>query len=134
MEELRQGKSKRNTGAKCIKDRPQGASDTGAVTSGDGTSSPFVVGSAGSSASSGSERQGPVRQLRGLPKAGIGAHAPHQQRLFPSAPRDMVVRNHSGFQMISESPPSDSVGFFFGSTPPDIGRSVFLEVLSISCI
>ncbi|KAL3850200.1 hypothetical protein ACJIZ3_012082 [Penstemon smallii] len=42
----------------------------------------------------------------------------HKQRLFPgSFKAHGSGRNSLG--IVSESPPSDSVGFFFGSTPPD---------------
>lgn len=42
----------------------------------------------------------------------------HKQRLFPANSRPHgSPRNSVG--LISESPPSDAVGFFFGSTPPD---------------
>ncbi|XP_004241387.1 la-related protein 1A isoform X1 [Solanum lycopersicum] len=45
-------------------------------------------------------------------------HPIHKQRLFSGNYRNHgVSRNSVG--AISESPPSDSVGFFFGSTPPD---------------
>ncbi|MCD7472921.1 La- protein 1A, partial [Datura stramonium] len=45
-------------------------------------------------------------------------HPIHKQRLFSGNFRNHgVSRNTVG--TISESPPSDSVGFFFGSTPPD---------------
>ncbi|CAN4100698.1 unnamed protein product [Withania somnifera] len=45
-------------------------------------------------------------------------HPIHNQRLFSGNYRNHgVSRNAVG--TISESPPSDSVGFFFGSTPPD---------------
>lgn len=45
-------------------------------------------------------------------------HPIHKQRLFSGNYRNHgVSRNSVG--TISESPPSDSVGFFFGSTPPD---------------
>lgn len=45
-------------------------------------------------------------------------HSIHKQRLFPgNFKAHGSSRNSLG--IISESPPSDSVGFFFGSTPPD---------------
>lgn len=45
-------------------------------------------------------------------------HPIHKQRLFSGNYRNHgVSRNTVG--TMSESPPSDSVGFFFGSTPPD---------------
>ncbi|KAF8395627.1 hypothetical protein HHK36_019577 [Tetracentron sinense] len=43
----------------------------------------------------------------------------YKQRLFPSTFRNHGnVRNRHGI-IIAESPPSNSVGFFFGSTPPE---------------
>ncbi|CAL9135023.1 unnamed protein product [Musa textilis] len=54
------------------------------------------------------------RQNKGIGKT----HALHKQRLFPSNFRNYGNRrNRHG--MVSESPPSNSVGFFFGSTPPE---------------
>ncbi|CAL9046197.1 unnamed protein product [Musa banksii] len=46
------------------------------------------------------------------------SHSLRKQRLFPSNFRNYGSgRNHHG--IVSESPPSNSVGFFFGSTPPE---------------
>lgn len=60
--------------------------------------------------SSGSRR----RQSKGYSKQ----NSIYKQRLFTGN-----LRNHgthrSGLGVVSESPPCDSVGFFFGSTPPD---------------
>ncbi|XP_009416371.2 la-related protein 1A-like isoform X1 [Musa acuminata AAA Group] len=54
------------------------------------------------------------RQNKGTGKT----HALHKPRLFPSNFRNYGSgRNRHG--MVSESPPSNSVGFFFGSTPPE---------------
>ncbi|CAH9115417.1 unnamed protein product [Cuscuta epithymum] len=54
------------------------------------------------------------RQTKGFSKQ----HSVYKQRLFTGN-----VKSHrtswSGPGLISESPPCDSVGFFFGSTPPD---------------
>ncbi|XP_015873343.2 la-related protein 1A [Ziziphus jujuba] len=43
-------------------------------------------------------------------------HSSHKQRFFSSNFRNDGTARNSG---ISESPPSNSVGFFFGSTPPE---------------
>ncbi|KAG0623674.1 hypothetical protein M758_3G192900 [Ceratodon purpureus] len=59
----------------------------------------------GSSAGS----DGPLRPPRGQIRTSRGGF---QQRLFPSNPRD----GHRT-RLTAESPPSDSVGFFFGTTP-----------------
>ncbi|KAF3658858.1 la-related protein 1A [Capsicum chacoense] len=45
-------------------------------------------------------------------------HPIHKQRLFSGNYRNHGVSRNTG-GTISESPPCDSVGFFFGSTPPD---------------
>lgn len=86
-----------------------------------------VVGSFGSSvgsAGSGSESHGSVRPPRAYHKLGASMHSNQNQRLFASAPGDVARRNRQNLSSISaESPPSDSVGFFFGSTPPDNYRS-----------
>ncbi|KAJ3676590.1 hypothetical protein LUZ60_004002 [Juncus effusus] len=50
----------------------------------------------------------------------------HKQRLFPSNFRPKNINNNNNnnnnnmrYEVVSGSPPSKSVGFFFGSTPPD---------------
>eukprot|EP00249_Psilotum_nudum_P024847 c29308_g1_i1 orf=1-1221(-) len=48
---------------------------------------------------------------------GRGAHMIHQQRLFPGWLHDANLRGHHG--IAAGSPPSDSVGFLFGSTSPE---------------
>lgn len=54
------------------------------------------------------------KQTKGFSKQ----HSSHKQRFFWSNYRNHgTSRNTLG--VISESPPSNSVGFFFGSTPPD---------------
>ncbi|WOL16363.1 la-related protein 1A isoform X2 [Canna indica] len=66
------------------------------------------------------------RQQKGNSKT----HAVHRQRLFPSN-----LRNYSSGRnrhvIVSESPPSNSVGFFFGSTPPE-NSSLMSSKLSCS--
>ncbi|MQL97058.1 hypothetical protein Taro_029747 [Colocasia esculenta] len=63
------------------------------------------------------------RQVKGANKL-----QSHKQRLFPSNFRlHGNGRNRQG--IISESPPSNSVGFFFGSTPPD-GHGALASKLS----
>ncbi|KAL3518809.1 hypothetical protein ACH5RR_021398 [Cinchona calisaya] len=54
------------------------------------------------------------KQNNGFPKQ----QSSFKQRLFPSTFRNHGTRRNS-LGIISESPPSESVGFFFGSTPPD---------------
>lgn len=67
---------------------------------------------------SSSESPGSSSSRRKQNKGFLKQHSNSKQRLFPS-----TFRNHgtgrSSFGIISESPPSESVGFFFGSTPPD---------------
>ncbi|CAK9883186.1 unnamed protein product [Sphagnum jensenii] len=48
-------------------------------------------------------------------------HSTQHQRLFPSDSRDPGQRS----RLSAESPPGDSVGFFYGLTPPDDQRFVF---------
>ncbi|KAJ8503867.1 hypothetical protein OPV22_004753 [Ensete ventricosum] len=56
-------------------------------------------------------------------------HSLHKQRLFPSNFRNYGSgRNHHG--IVSDSPPGISVGFFFGSTPPE---STILMSPNLSC-
>jgi la-related protein 1 len=59
------------------------------------------------------------KQNKGFPKQ----QSSHTQRFFSSN-----FRNHgtgrNNFGIISESPPSNSVGFFFSSTPPENHGSV----------
>lgn len=62
-----------------------------------------VLGSSAGSAGS----DGPLRPPRGSIRTSRGGF---QQRLFPSNPRERS-------RLTAESPPSDSVGFFFGTTP-----------------
>lgn len=60
------------------------------------------------------------RQNKGTNKS----HPSHRQRFFHSNFRNQGnSRNHHG--VVSESPPSNSVGFFFGSTPPENFRWLF---------
>nr|GMD71416.1 la-related protein 1A [Ipomoea batatas] len=54
------------------------------------------------------------KQIKGFSKQ----YSVHKQRLFIGNSRNHGT-NRSSLGIISESPPCDSVGFFFGSTPPD---------------
>ncbi|XP_043723062.1 la-related protein 1A-like isoform X1 [Telopea speciosissima] len=66
----------------------------------------------------GSEEPGPANSRRRQNKGINKQQSSHKQRLFPSNFRNHGnARNRHG--IISESPPSNSVGFFFGSTPPE---------------
>ncbi|KAL4203233.1 hypothetical protein AMTRI_Chr01g102990 [Amborella trichopoda] len=47
------------------------------------------------------------------------SHTLHNQRLFPSNLRNQNIGRNNRQGIISESPPSTSIGFFFGSTPPE---------------
>ncbi|GFP94235.1 la-related protein 1a [Phtheirospermum japonicum] len=72
------------------------------------------------SAGGGSSYEGPghFNSRRKHNKGSSKPHTIYKQRLFPGN-----FRNHASGQnsigVVSESPPSDAVGFFFGSTPPD---------------
>jgi la-related protein 1 len=62
--------------------------------------------------STGTDGQGALRPRRSQQKF---FHFPQHQRLFPSESRDASQRT----RLSAESPPGDSVGFFYGLTPPD---------------
>ncbi|URE12736.1 la domain containing protein [Musa troglodytarum] len=65
-----------------------------------------------------SEEAGQANSRRRQNKGTSKPHTSHKRRLFPSNFRNYGSgRNHHG--IVSESPPSNSVGFFFGSTPPE---------------
>lgn len=71
-----------------------------------------------STGGSSSEGHGNSNSRRKQNKGSSKQHSIHKQRLFPgNFKAHGSSRNSHG--IISESPPSDSVGFFFGSTPPD---------------
>lgn len=71
-----------------------------------------------SSGGKNTEGHGSSNSRRKQNKGFAKPHPIHKQRLFSGNYRNHgVSRNTVG--TISESPPSDSVGFFFGSTPPD---------------
>ncbi|KAJ6846010.1 la-related protein 1A isoform X1 [Iris pallida] len=79
--------------------------------------------------SNGSEEAGNAYNRRRQNK-GNKSHSSHNQRLFPSNFRGHGSgRNRHG--IVSESPPSNSVGFYFGSTPPE-GYGLTLSKLSVS--
>ncbi|CAL9231086.1 unnamed protein product [Arabidopsis halleri] len=64
-----------------------------------------------SAANEGGEEHGTITSRRKQNKGTHKHHTAHARRFFSSN-----IRNHGN---ISESPPSSSIGFFFGSTPPD---------------
>ena len=71
-----------------------------------------------SAGSSGCERLENANTQRKKNKGFSNLQSIHKQRLFSNNFRNHgTSRNSLG--AISESPPSSSVGFFFGSTPPD---------------
>ncbi|KAL3696037.1 hypothetical protein R1sor_010113 [Riccia sorocarpa] len=118
-QELRRSKPKRTLTSSVSRKR---ATSDGTASSGtETTPTPRShVGSHGSSAGSGSEGPSMVRPPRGHFRSGSGGPFFPNQRLFPSAPRDVSQRGRQHHLSITaESPPSDSVGFFFGATPPD---------------
>lgn len=69
-----------------------------------------------SAANEGGEEHGTITSRRKQNKGTHKHHTVHARRFFSSN-----IRNHGN---ISESPPSSSIGFFFGSTPPDSHGSV----------
>ncbi|XP_068662143.1 la-related protein 1A-like [Aristolochia californica] len=73
-------------------------------------------GSSHSKAAGNNIEEGPSRRRQG--KGSNNKYTSHKQRLFPSSFRSHCHgRNRHG--IIAESPPSNSIGFFFGSTPPE---------------
>ncbi|XP_073104324.1 la-related protein 1A isoform X2 [Elaeis guineensis] len=66
----------------------------------------------------GLEETGHVNSRRRQNKATSRSHSSHKQRLFPGNFRSHG-NGRSRHGIVSESPPSNSVGFFFASTPPE---------------
>ncbi|OVA13773.1 Protein of unknown function DM15 [Macleaya cordata] len=74
--------------------------------------------SVGPAGKNGPEDPGNMNSRRKQNKGVNKQQSSHKQRLFPSNFRNHGNgRNRHAF--VSESPPSNSVGFFFGSTPPE---------------
>eukprot|EP01018_Ginkgo_biloba_P038086 Gb_28833 [translate_table: standard] len=93
------------------------SSDARSTGSGGGAvSSKSSINGVGSSSSEGSTYSNSRRRSN---KGGGRTQPSHQQRLFPSCARNQSMGPRNRHSIISESPPSNSVGFFFGSTPPD---------------
>lgn len=85
--------------------------------SGGGTSSKSSLGGVGSSSSEGYVQSNTRRRSN---KGGGGRiQSSHKERLFPSSGRNQSTGLRNRQSIISESPPSNSVGFIFGSTPPE---------------
>ncbi|KAJ4979342.1 hypothetical protein NE237_010122 [Protea cynaroides] len=75
----------------------------------------------------GSEESGPANSRRRQNKGLNKQQSSHKQRLFSSNFKNHGnARNRHG--IISESPPSNSVGFFFGSTPPETQGALSLKL------
>ncbi|KAI7730958.1 hypothetical protein M8C21_002545, partial [Ambrosia artemisiifolia] len=81
-----------------------------------GTSKSPKVGSyiANKAAAGGGDVAGSPNSRRKQNKGFFKQHSLKNQRLFSGS-----LKNNGSDHIISESPPSTSVGFFFGSTPPD---------------
>ncbi|CAM6047643.1 unnamed protein product [Sphagnum compactum] len=77
--------------------------------------------------STGTDGQGALRPRRSQQKF---FHFPQHQRLFPSESRDASQRT----RLSAESPPGDSVGFFYGLTPPDNQRFVCFCLFGSVCM
>lgn len=91
--------------------------DSRSAGNGGGTSSKSSLGGIGSSNCEGYVQSNTRRRSN---KGGGGRIQPsHKERLFPSSARNQGTGLRNRQTIISESPPSNSVGFFFGSTPPD---------------
>ncbi|KAG0447769.1 hypothetical protein HPP92_028183 [Vanilla planifolia] len=67
--------------------------------------------------------EGHANSRRRQNKGNSKSHLTHKQRLFPGSFR-FYGSGRSRHGIVSESPPSGSVGFFFGSTPPENAGSV----------
>uniref|UniRef100_A0A1J3JFN5 La-related protein 1A n=1 Tax=Noccaea caerulescens TaxID=107243 RepID=A0A1J3JFN5_NOCCA len=70
-------------------------------------------------ANDGGEENGIVISRRKQNRGTHKHHMFHAQRFFSSNTRNHGANHNSHGSMISESPPSSAIGFFFGSTPPD---------------
>lgn len=68
--------------------------------------------------SSGLEESGGASSRRKQNKGFAKQQSFHKQRFFSSNLKNHGTSRNS-IAIISESPPSNSVGYFFGSTPPD---------------
>lgn len=75
-------------------------------------------------ANDGGEENGIVISRRKQNRGTHKHHTFHAQRFFWSNTRNHGANHNSHGSMISESPPSSAIGFFFGSTPPDSHGSV----------
>ncbi|GMI92095.1 hypothetical protein HRI_002878800 [Hibiscus trionum] len=64
------------------------------------------------------EESGGLSSRRKQNKGFSKQHSFHKQRFFSSNSKNHGT-SHSSIAIISESPPANSVGYFFGSTPPD---------------
>lgn len=73
----------------------------------------------GSTSSGTSDGHGHTRSRRRVNKLGGSLHSAHHQRLFPSGPQNLTLPGRYCSSIIAESPPSSSVGFLFGATPPE---------------
>ncbi|GLU11780.1 hypothetical protein SLE2022_285020 [Rubroshorea leprosula] len=69
------------------------------------------------SGNGGLEESGSANSRRKQNKGFFKKQSFHKQRFFSSSFKNHGTSHNSG--IISESPPSNSVGYFFGSTPPD---------------
>ena len=78
----------------------------------------------------GSDEVGNHNNRRKQNKGSVKPQSSHKQRFFSSNFRNHGVgRNNYG--VISESPPSNSVGFFFSSTPPENPRYVYVDIFGL---
>ncbi|XP_020582978.1 la-related protein 1A [Phalaenopsis equestris] len=66
----------------------------------------------------GLEDGGHLNSRRRQNKGGNKSHLSHKQRLFPGNYK-LYGNGRNRHYIVSESPPSSSIGFFFGSTPPE---------------
>ncbi|GLJ51682.1 hypothetical protein SUGI_1098310 [Cryptomeria japonica] len=91
--------------------------DAGSSGSGGGANSKSSVNGVGINSSEGPLNSNSRR--RSNKSSGGRIQSSQKQRLFPSNTRIQSIGPRNRHPSISESPPSNSVGFFFSSTPPD---------------
>jgi len=116
-QELRNERSENDQKSQLGLENKHSTNDSRSAGSGGGTSSKSSLGGIGSSSCEGYVQSNTRRRSN---KGGGGRIQPsHKERLFPSSARNQSTGLRNRQSIISESPPSNSVGFFFGSTPPD---------------
>ncbi|KAH9295142.1 hypothetical protein KI387_038730 [Taxus chinensis] len=116
-QELRNARSENGQKSQLGWEIKHNRTDAGLSGSGGGVGSKSSLNGVGSNNSEGPLQSNSRRRSN---KGGGSRIQPSQkQRLFPSNTRNQSMGPRNRHNFISESPPSNSVGFFFSSTPPD---------------